>query len=327
MLMIVRGSKARAIALILLLGLLLSACGAAGKLDKDSVLMTVGSREVTTREFQYWLLPYKEYYEEQNNASFWKTKTGRETERALIEYVERYLKDRYTVLELAKQAGIALSEEETSQLRAEYDDVMQNLGSDPEAALSERFTSGAEYYRLEYEETALLSAYLDWLDRQEAFRFSEKAVAQYAAEREFVGARQILLRFTSAEEKAQQAALADDLLARLAQGEDFGRLMEAYSQADPALLTLSLQDESTAAYFRDALRELPEGGHSGAILLETEWQSWYVIVERRAPDPDAVHDRLREERVDAYLAEAQTQLEIREALDFGELKLSDFNWR
>ena len=94
--MIVRSPKGKAIVLILLLCLLLSACGAAGKLDRNSVLMTVGSREVTTRELQYWLLPYKEYYEEQNNSSFWRTRTGKETERAVIEYVERYLMDRYT---------------------------------------------------------------------------------------------------------------------------------------------------------------------------------------------------------------------------------------
>ena len=325
--MIVRSPKGKAIVLILLLCLLLSACGAAGKLDRNSVLMTVGSREVTTRELQYWLLPYKEYYEEQNNSSFWRTRTGKETERAVIEYVERYLMDRYTVLQLAQEAGIALPEEEKLRLRTEYDDVMQNLGSDPEAALAERFTSGEEYYRFEYEDSALISAYLDWLDQQEAFRFSEKEVAQYAAEREFTGARQILLRFTNKEEKAQQAALAEELLARLAQGEDFGELMAAWSQADPTLLTISLQDEGTASYFRDALRELSVGEHSGAILLETEWQSWYVIIERCAPDPDAVCNRLREERVDAYLAEAQDQLEIRESLDFGELKLSDFNWR
>lgn len=292
-------------------------------------VMKIGDYTVSGDDYQYWVLPYRTYYEETFGSDYWETSEGKKTGREILAHVNDFIIDWYSTLSYADNLGFELTPDQAAEVEASFQQDRTTQGDNFASFLSASYLTEANAYRLGYLEPARHDALLQHLlSDVAAFNLTPTEVEAYAKEQNFVGAYQIMIKNDPGEDTAVNLELAESVLEKSRSGQDFFALMEAYSESavvetDLEGWTLSLDDESYAEYFRDALRDLKPDETSAVISYEDDWQSWYVIFKRVAPDLTVVKDTLVNQRINATLEDFSGGLPKQFCDGFDKIQIQD----
>ena len=295
----------------------------------DFQVMKVGDYIVSGDDYQYWVLPYKTYYESAYGSDYWETNTGKKLGRQLLDEINNYISDWYAMLSYADEIGFVIEPERLAEIEDNFQKDRLDQGDYYISFLLKSYLHEENAFRLGYFEPELHDAFTQYLLTEDTqFVVAEDEVKVYAQEENYVGAYQIMIKNDVGEEKDSNRKLAESVLEKLKMGSDFSELMLEYSESttisnDIAGWTLSLDDENYAEYFRNSLAELKPEGFSDVILYEDDWQSWYVIFMRIEPDLTVVERALKEQKIDSALAAFSAKLNKEYCVDFEKLQMTD----
>lgn len=301
----------------------------------DGILLTIGNYEVSFDEYRWYFLTIEGQYD-QGDKTFWEGAANEGTDAdgnsvsytaeedadlkltTLKEQALAYLQTKYTLLTLADENGLALSDEEIK----EVDELYENEKAEYEALESKQYDTYEEYLEAYYTTPEvrksdmqvdklvdkLILGLFEQRYRDEVlpemcmakhillqtydFDYEQETAAEDATDEE---AAEIAERNAAAKEEAQNAikeekyALAEEILKKINDGEDFDELITEYNE-DPG--ETQNEDGSYDGYlfgtgqmveeFETAAFALGEGEVSE--IIETDYG--YHIIMRVAIDED-----------------------------------------
>lgn len=212
--------------------------------------------------------------------------------------IEREIDDYYrfngAVILTAEKMGLDISDSVFySELADVYEQIMAQYGENTKEII-ENFTHQTtyfyflnQYYNLLYRE--LYNRMLEEPDFEKAVRESTLKVME-SENTPYVRAKHILVAFeenATEEEKAKKKALADELYARAAKGEDFDKLIKEYGE-DPGMVSYPGGYYFTYGEMVGPFEQASFGLKTGEISQPVETSFGYHIIQRLELDDDAI---------------------------------------
>jgi len=248
---------------------LLTSCGTSFKYEgsvDERVVMKVGGFDVTADEYSYFYKNAK-FDLDQGLESYWEEHPGALDE--LKGTVEEMLKIRFAVNSLAKECDIKLNKDELASINDEAEAAAAYYGGDEQfmAVLAGSNMTGDVYYDLTAQ--ALLDEKLRgfYIAEFSGFVKADDATLEKDIVENFIRAKQVLISNDVNDDILANKALAEDIAARAAKGENFDKLIEQYSEdgsqdtADGRYFTYGMMLEP----FEEAAYALDEGEVSGVV--------------------------------------------------------------
>lgn len=196
-----------------------------GQLVTADPMMTINGEDISFDMYRYFYMSAKASLEASQGADVWTAGTEEENAdlaQQLLDYTLENVTTQIGIRTLAKEQGIALTEEELAACDEEIDAARTSLGGDEafhEALAAQYYTE--DVYREMYTTSVLLNKlmYTNYKDQ---------------IEDAYVHAQHILVQFadTTATEHADELARAEEILEKVKAGDDFGKLMTEYNE-DP----------------------------------------------------------------------------------------------
>ncbi|MBQ9081947.1 MAG: peptidylprolyl isomerase [Clostridia bacterium] len=230
---------ALALVLVVLTGMMMTGCSKAEPIAHDVVVMTINGRDITMEEYRYYYLGLKSDYDG-GDESYWKNnESGR---KGLKTLVETYIKQAAVYDKILADNGYAANAEDRVNVEKDIQDMKDMYESDKE------FLELLAYNNLTEK------MYGDILLRNEVlyrylydYNVKNKQDKMDKYLKDFVRAKHILVQFstttsssatTSSGEqtrtKEEAKKLADEILKKIADGEDFDKLIKEYGE-DPGM--------------------------------------------------------------------------------------------
>lgn len=270
-------------------------------LPADTVVATADGEEITAGELMYWLvtncdnmIQYYYYYQGTEELP-WTTVIGEENEKKtfaeyMVEDSVRYATMQRIVERKAKEAGVAIKQEDKQAIQTSLDTLADQLAADTDKISVEQYLWQqaltdelfAWNYQMDYLYQGLSDHYFGKGGEREP---TEEILLSYLDSAGYYSVKHILLETKEAtdEVKAQKKAKAEELLAQIkASGNDealFDKLMKENSE-DPGLATnpegYTFQantnidpafEEAALELEPGQLSEIVEGMHGYHILL------------------------------------------------------------
>ena len=243
--------------------------------------------------------------------------------QAVREGVTELVKQQLVVENLARDHGIALTDEEQAQLAAEQEEIVAMYGDEAgfNAELAKLGLRPETFARIRLMERLYTKLHESVSTPGSALYPSDEQLLSAAQEREFVTADHILLSTmdpttgTAADDEtvAQKRATAEDLLRQLRESEDpitlFAALADQYSE-DPGRAVYpdgyTFSHGEMMPAFEEAAYALGENEISD--IVETDYG--FHILLRRPLDQTAAADTLRETYFDDYISGLLEQSEL-----------------
>ncbi len=296
-------SKIISILLVVCLAVSFAACSGGTNLEVDN-LLTVGEHQISFEEYRMNF--FGSYYQLVSGGAT--IGDDAESLNTLKEYTLESLKISYSVLDIAKEKGIELTEEEIALVNEQVEATKESLGEDEFIAQLAAGFSSEELYRTSSINAALQNKLFFDIHRDGLIEFVNE---------DFIRAGHILIQFNDSgeeptqDEKDAAKATAEEVVEKLNAGEDFDELVTEYNQ-DPGM-TASLREDgvhdgyyfseqsSFVEEFKEAAFALKEGEASG--LVETDFG--YHIIKRLPLEDDYIETFV--ETQDVIYASAQYQ--------------------
>ena len=273
--------------------------------EGNQMIMTVGGKKITRDEYMYFYNNYRTQL--MNN-------TGSADFDSIEAEIEEALRQKYAKLILAEEHNISLTEDEKKILDDAVSYYIESYGGKEafQAALAENHLT-EQLFRdsLAFESIETnLRAYL--CDEYTGNIVSDDATVLADIRKNFIHATQILILNEAGDNIADNYALAQEIRARAAAGEDFDALIREYNE-DPHITSGSrgyyFTDGQMIAAFEDAAKALAIGEISDVVLSE----NGYHIIKRLPLSDDDINQDFEELR-NAYKArEYNTQIEEKAA--------------
>ncbi len=217
----------------------------------------------------------------------------------LIEYIKggsvESMVPLFALVNEGEKRGVALSDAETNQIKANVDQLKAQYGSDFEKVLKLSGFENENTYIEMMKIDALIQLIYEDFEKDPSKYISDEEMSLYMTTDGKITAKHILVAFdTTAEDqeaaKADAKAKAEEALARVNAGEDFDKLIEIYNQ-DPGQTEAGYtfaNDGTMVQEFADAAFALDVDKVSG--LVETEY-GYHIIkrVERVASIDDYIN--------------------------------------
>ncbi len=230
---------ALALVLVVLSGMLMTGCSKAEPIANDVVVMTINGRDITMEEYRYYYLGLKGDYDG-GDESYWKNnESGR---KGLKTLVESYLKQSAVYDKILADNGYAANAEDRVNVEKDIQDMKDMYESDKE------FQDLLTYNNLTekmYGEILLRNEVLYRYLYEYNMKHKQDKMDKYL--KDFVRAKHILVKFstkttssaaTSSGEKTrtkeEAKKIADEILKKIADGEDFDKLIKEYGE-DPGM--------------------------------------------------------------------------------------------
>lgn len=204
------------------------------RVEDASPMLTLGDHEVSFDEYRYYYMSSKTYFESMLGADIWENDIDHAYEISLKSSVLTSLQQKYAWLDIAKDQGVELDEDELKTVQDDLAAKKEEHGSDFEAWLTQNFYTDEEMYVRISEETALTGK------AQTQYREEVTEDTGDAADLEGIATAKHILIMPDAEAtdtvKARDEALAqaEDLLRQIRESEDpaatFDELMNEYSE-------------------------------------------------------------------------------------------------
>jgi len=278
--------KKKIISLLLVLGLLLCSLtlGCSSK-----TVMTVGGYKVSEDLLRYFVLNYKNGYDEIDPSEF---SNNAELKERLYENTIDSLKEMIVYERLAKHHGISLTSSEKKEVKAQVAAVAENYLTDAEykAALKKNFMTEDVLYEV-YRINALCDKLYNYLTDEYTgiFRYDDATVQKEIDDGNFFSAQHILLIFNSEKEKTEVRAAIEAIKARLEAGESMLSVYEDI-KSDYGSEELYFETYDIFTYtemnktFEDALIKTEIGAYSDIV----EYDDGYQIIKRMPVSDDYV---------------------------------------
>ena len=289
-------------------------------LDRDGVVITVGSYDVMSDEYIYEVMQFKQRYIEEYGEDFWRRNPS--AEKKLLEEFETAFINNYILFEWAKELGIEFTDADRAEVDARIEKQIEAVGGMDKflRALDANCLTEDLFYRLEYN-----SAYIDKI--QEAINESEfgtvsdEELKAFGEEMGLLGAKHILLTTgDDAKENAKKLELAEKILQRINNGEDFDTLMNEYSE-DPGLQSnpdgYTFKPEDFVPKFTETTQSLKIGEISD-VVDDSKGGYGYHIIMRIEPDYKDYY--FYDEELNNYVSITQKLINDRFSEKFDELK-------
>lgn len=258
----------------------------------DNPVFTVYTYEVDPDEYRYYILYYKMYCENQD-PDYWKNHPEEKDE--VKAYVFEQIVENYDLVYWAEYEGFKLDDVTDEEYKAKYDEFRAPYKTDEEFndyLTTECLTPAVLEKSLRQQ--IIRDKLVDYIysDESTFSQVTDEEMQNYYDEAEGYGSKHILLLHCEDEaEDADKKALAQSILERIRNGEDFDTLMKEYSE-DPGLATypdgyVGTRGDMVAEY-ENAARALKVGEVSNVV--ETDFG--YHIIMRIEPTLDMIYDQI-----------------------------------
>lgn len=254
----------------------------------NTTVMTIGNHNVTLAEYRYYYMnlayTFAYYYgfDWQNNAAY---------VEEFNNYVNTDCKMIGIVADACEENGVYLTDKEFDEnIVTVLDQIKTEYGDTADQILFDEYFATTNIY-LEYQSAYLLSnklfQYMSTNEASENYNEFKQQTLDFYNENDYVRAKHILIQFptntdgseVTEEQKAEAKAKAEEVLAKVNNGEDFDALIEQYNE-DPGMTTnptgYYFGKGSMVEPFETATYALEEGAVSG--LVETTYG--YHIIKR-----------------------------------------------
>ena len=293
------------------------------------VIMTLGGYNVTYDFYRYLFLNTKDYLSD-GDKDFW-TKEGNDVEM-VKKYIIDSLNDTYAMFTLADKYKITLSDEDKTYIDNMIEQSKGTMTDEEFKKSLEASYMTPELYRfiLEVQQLEIL-VYNHIIAEDSGIIFADDKTVKKAVSEDFVRATHIFFLIEYEQEKTEKKELAEQLLQRLNNGEDFEALKEEYSEdtglkgnTDGYYFLRGVYDKA----FEDAAFSLKEGEISEVV---TSYVGYHII--KRLPIEDKyVEDNLEDLRSQyltskyyAIIEETYKDFEASYKKDYSDIKLDSFN--
>lgn len=199
---------------------------------------------------------------------------------------------------------------------------------DYDNALTNSYLTESLYRELLLDSLLAQKLYVKASELPEYSTVSAEDAAAYVAENEIMCAKHILLlapEGTDEAAKAQKLELANELIARLAAGEDFDTLMYEYTE-DPGIESspdgYTFGPGEMVVEFENAVAGCNIGATTGVV----ESSYGYHIIQRLEPDYTALTQQIIVSRVDAKISEYSKSAQVKYSRGYERITLEECVW-
>ena len=309
---------------VCLTGAVLVGCGNENKSNDEVVLFTYDGQKAYMDEAWVYAKTIQSQYEAWYGSAVWdyevndndgnKTTMEELTKKDIVEQMKMV---KFLSAE-AKKNGIALTEEEETEIKKNAEDFMSSVGQDD---LTQTGITEDTMIRV-YEENALASKYHNKVIEDAKIEVSDEEARQFKTynllfetfEYDDNGQK---VEY-SAKKKAEQKQKAEEALARIKNGEtNLAKLAKEY-KADKSSEYTCGDDESTVKEYRDAAKVLKKGEVSD--IVESEF-GYHIIKMLDPKDKEATEEnkeKILQEKEAEYFNEKYEEMtkELEEKWDF-----------
>lgn len=262
------------------------------KEELDDPVFSVYSYEIDPDEYRYYILYYKMACEDQD-PDYWENHPEEKDE--VKTYVYEQIVNNYDLVYWAEYEGFKLADITDEEYQAKYDEFRAEQEAEMEFD---------DYLTIECLTPAVLEKILkqqiirdklvDYVYSEESTfaQVTDEEMQSYFDEADGYATKHILILHGADDtEDAEKKALAESILERLNDGEDFDMLMNEYSE-DPGLVTYSNGYVGTKGdmveEYENSARALEVGKISG--IVETDFG--YHIIKRINPTLDMIYEQI-----------------------------------
>ena len=286
----------------------------------DEMVMSVGNSTITANEFRYWISQNKQAYDQAYGPSYWNTSEGKTAGKEIISSTADYLIDRYTLINLAEDKGIGLSEEERADLEKSFDDAINDEALE---LLVDFGISKDDYYRINVIDEAIIEKAVNYLYSSPDILNSAKQDKELKDD--YITVKQLMIKNDDGDDADANFKLTEDICSSARQGEDFDSLIEKYSESTIHEITFSPSNDNYAEYFINSAEKLGVNEVSDVLEYTDDWQSWYLIIKRVPLNEESLSEKLLDTAVDRYISAYREKLNVSYCEGLEKFTISDFS--
>ncbi len=306
-------------------------------LDDNAFVFSVGEREVYADEFIYYLLPYKDIYQENNPDILTDDYARQQLFKVLIDNI----KQTAALLDWARDHDIKLDDTDYDEIQDEIQLLVEQAGN--ETLFETRLAS--DYMTLEVLTTNFKDQKLGQkireyiLSDESPYSFTEQQKSEFIESRNVLAVQFIfisyettagLIEYPSSIQKSDDIKqTAEQIYQQYIDGEDFTKLVEEYSKDG-----LMVNSPEGYTYYRDQelfldsfVGQAVNGLEIGEVSEILENEGGFYIVKRTEPIPSQVKEMMSNEKL---LEETQKYIEQNEVVyseDFDLITFEDIYFR
>lgn len=191
------------------------------------VVMKIGDYNVSYDFYRFLFMNSKNYFDN-GDENYWKQE-GNDVNK-VKEYVLNSLLEIYTYFTLADRYDVKLSNADIREIEAELENAKSGYSDDEfkKEIATAYLTEELYLFSLKTQKLKYL-VYSELISESAGIIKVDDATLEKALEEDFARATHILFTYDNDTEKEKQKALAESVLERLKNGEDFEKLKEEYS--------------------------------------------------------------------------------------------------
>jgi len=299
-----------AAAVFVLSAAVLTSCAQGG----NKTVLTVGGNPVTYNEYRYFYMNFRRDHEAMGESDY---------QAELKQEIEDALCQKYAKVNMARESGVVLTEEEMDSLDTIRASYVQSYGG--EEAFQQALSDSAlteELFMKQIEFQQLETKFRDYACQEFSGMIrSDDATVEAFIQSDFYHATHVLIRSEEGDDLVANYNLAKEIRDRALAGEDFASLVLEFNE-DPGMV-----EDATGYYFtvgqllkpfEDAVLAMEIGEISDVVMTV----SGYHVIQRLPLDDEYIDQHFEELR-DAYKARMFNLMVEEEAASL-EVKYSGF---
>lgn len=271
---------------VLLLIFTLASCGKSKSSEDDlRTVMTIDGFEVPYEQFRYFFMNYKAQFEPDEGELSASEKKQKEAE--LDSAVVGALRGVYAVLALCRDYGIDPDDKSIqNEVKTKIDETIDSYGGEKKykSALEKNYMNESVYGFLLAVDLCEAELYDKMIDSGKIDASDDAASASINGE-DFIRTIQILIRNDAGDDIEQNRKTANELLARIKNGEDFDTLIGRYSE------DLSMTPDGYYSTHLELLEEYEKTAYAlgiGEISEVVESSAGFHIIKRLSKESDYI---------------------------------------
>lgn len=299
-------------------------------LDRGDVVMTIGDYEVTAEMYTAVALELKYQYTSYYGANFFEKNPT--MERQVLDEIEHYFRSKAAYLDYANELGIEITPEAEQEIRAMVEALRDAYGDEYWQLLLDTYGLSEELLvQMEIENWIMnkVDEALSDPDGELAHSVTDEERLEVANASGLLSAKHILITGSAnAAQDAQKLALAQEILQRIEDGEDFETLRLQYSEdadeyASPGDFAFWDGYGERATAYADAVYYMNIDDVSDIVLVEEDGFRGYYIIMRTIPVRDDLDSYIVSVKIQDVIAERGEALDVRYARGYKYIKLND----
>lgn len=286
----------------------LCACGESEyKRGNTETVLELGSHSVPEELYRYFLLHTMDEMIAKDKDCF----SGKDAASAYDELDERViasLKDYYSVLDLADEMGVSLTDKEEQSAKDNIKSLKAECKDEEEyeKALKAQYLSEYVAYKLGYNEVLYGAIYKTAAETGKYFAVDGTTVEEYAKQN-FLFCRQFVIKSEDPVKDTDAQVKAEAIQARLLAGEDAAKILKDYEEDEKVVggYYCFATTEDFAALDEDAVAAMKPGDVSE---IRMDGQGFHIIIRLEA-DEEYLEENLMQGVFESYCMNQLVQMQ------------------